>query len=155
MLRALRALRGSIPRPPARIARLVVPILFLPPVMAYRNFTDRDGTQWQVWDTVPGKQVRHSLAGGWLTFECEAEKRRLAPIPFYWVKAPDDELERMLHDAKVVPKRSVDIRPHMDEPELDTDAPLADVSPPRETPEGRTPRRERDEGQPDDERAEP
>ena len=111
--------------------------------MAYRTFTDRDGTEWQVWDTVPGKQVRHSLAGGWLTFESELEKRRLAPIPLYWVKAPEDELERMLETAKVVPKRSVDIKPHLDEPELDTDAPLADLSPPRETPEGRTSREPR------------
>ena len=111
--------------------------------MAYRTFTDHDGTAWQVWDTVPGKQVRHSLAGGWLTFESELEKRRLAPIPLYWVKAPDEELERMLGTAKVVPKRSLDMKPHLDEPELDTDAPLADLSPPRETPEGGRPREPR------------
>ena len=123
--------------------------------MAYRSFTDHDGTEWQVWDTVPGKQVRHSLAGGWLTFECEAEKRRLAPIPLYWVNAPDEELERMLQGAKVVPKRSVDIKPHLDELDADAESSLADVSPPRETPEGRTPRRERDASEGDDERVEP
>ena len=73
--------------------------------MALRTFTDRNGTEWRVWDITPGKEVRHSLAGGWLTFESEAAKRRLAPIPLYWVHAEDAELERLLADAKDVSRR--------------------------------------------------
>ena len=73
--------------------------------MAYRTFTDKTGTEWQVWDIVPGKEVRHSLAGGWLTFESATEKRRLAPIPLYWVHTEDAELERLLQEAKPVPRR--------------------------------------------------
>ena len=76
--------------------------------MALRNFTDRTGTQWRVWDIVPGKEVRQSLAGGWLTFESDTAKRRLAPIPLYWVHADDAELERMLADAREVPRRDTD-----------------------------------------------
>ena len=73
--------------------------------MAYRSFTDRDGTQWQVWDVVPSSTVRHTLSGGWLTFESETEKRRLAPVPLYWVSADDAELERLMRAAAVVPRR--------------------------------------------------
>jgi hypothetical protein len=72
--------------------------------MAHRTFTDRNGTEWQVWDIVPGTKVRHSLAGGWLTFESATEKRRLAPIPLYWVHAEDAELARLLDEAKVAPR---------------------------------------------------
>lgn len=74
--------------------------------MPHRTFTDHDGVEWQVWDIVPGKRVRHSLAGGWLTFESATEKRRLAPIPFYWVHADDAELERLLATANPVPRRT-------------------------------------------------
>ena len=73
--------------------------------MSYRTFTDSTGTEWQVWDIVPGKRVRHTLAEGWLTFESATEKRRLAPIPLYWVSADDAELERMLKKAAPVPQR--------------------------------------------------
>lgn len=75
--------------------------------MAYRSFTDRDGTEWQVWDVVPSSTVRHTLSGGWLTFESEAEKRRLAPVPLYWVSADDAELERLMRTATVVPRREI------------------------------------------------
>ena len=75
--------------------------------MAYRSFTDRDGILWQVWDVVPSSTVRHTLSGGWLTFESDAEKRRLAPVPLYWVSADDAELERLMRSASVVPKREI------------------------------------------------
>ena len=73
--------------------------------MAYRNFTDRNGTEWEVWDVLPNSTVRHTLSGGWLTFETAGEKRRLAPVPLYWVSAEDAELERLMHTATVVPRR--------------------------------------------------
>jgi hypothetical protein len=39
------------------------------------------------------------LAAGWLTFECPTEKRRLAPIPQFWERLPEPELERLCGQA--------------------------------------------------------
>ena len=85
--------------------------------MAYRSFTDRDGTVWQVWDVVPSSTVRHTLSGGWLTFESETEKRRLAPVPLYWVSADDAELERLMRSATAVAKREIGGAPDAEPPE--------------------------------------
>ncbi|HJR65206.1 MAG TPA: hypothetical protein VJ802_02170 [Gemmatimonadaceae bacterium] len=57
--------------------------------MAYREFVDNAGTMWRVWDTYPVaantlRTVSPSFAGGWLTFESDTERRRLAPIPAGW-----------------------------------------------------------------------
>jgi hypothetical protein len=56
--------------------------------MAYREITDGDGRLWRVWDTYPqtgGRGVvSDEYAEGWLTFETENEKRRLAPVPTGW-----------------------------------------------------------------------
>lgn len=65
-----------------------------------REFKDANGTHWRVWDVYPysGSSSRSStdpagtfsafpsreLSEGWLVFECEKEKRRLAPIPPEW-----------------------------------------------------------------------
>jgi hypothetical protein len=75
-----------------------------PGAVALRTFTDSSGITWTVWDTVrtSDNPVRETLAGGWLTFESPNEKRRLAPVPFYWAKAPDGELEQLLARAKPV-----------------------------------------------------
>jgi hypothetical protein len=70
--------------------------------MPLRQFTDSRGVEWQVWDTLPEKIVSNTLEGGWLTFQSQAEKRRLAPIPLYWAKAPDDELRTLLDRARPV-----------------------------------------------------
>ena len=64
--------------------------------MALRTFRDADGSLWQAWDTLPEKIVSNTLEGGWLTFQREGEKRRLAPIPLYWANASDDELRVLL-----------------------------------------------------------
>lgn len=73
--------------------------------MSYRTFTDANGVEWQAWDVFPNTDVRHTLQGGWLTFQSAGEKRRLAPVPLYWVSADDDELRRLLGNAKPVPER--------------------------------------------------
>ena len=70
--------------------------------MPLRHFTDPRGVDWQVWDTLPEKIVSNTLEGGWLTFQSENEKRRLAPIPLYWANAPDEELRGLLARARVV-----------------------------------------------------
>jgi hypothetical protein len=58
-------------------------------VVGYREFVDDTGTMWRVWDTYPAaasalRRVSPTYAEGWLTFECEVERRRLAPIPPEW-----------------------------------------------------------------------
>ena len=63
--------------------------------MAYREFVDDAGTMWRVWDTFPAaasalRRVSPTYAEGWLTFECEVERRRLAPIPPEWEIASRD-----------------------------------------------------------------
>jgi hypothetical protein len=70
--------------------------------MPLRQFTDARGVSWQVWDTLPEKIVSNTLEGGWLTFQSEGEKRRLAPIPLYWANAPEDELRALLARARPV-----------------------------------------------------
>jgi hypothetical protein len=63
--------------------------------VGYREFVDDAGTFWRVWDTHPVAEstlrtVSPSYAGGWLTFECDAERRRLAPVPPEWEFASRD-----------------------------------------------------------------
>ena len=63
--------------------------------MSSRAFRDRNGVEWRVWSTIPSNP--HTLGGefgqGWLTFESEVGRRRLAPIPAGWEDAPDSRLE--------------------------------------------------------------
>ena len=73
--------------------------------MAHRIFIDPDGREWQVWDVVPKTPVGATLAGGWLAFQSEAEKRRLTPIPLYWVHASEGELLRLLDQARPVTRK--------------------------------------------------
>ena len=70
--------------------------------MAYREFTDGVGTQWRAWDTYPGSaaNVRPGFEGGWLGFESDDERRRLAPVPPSWEDASEDELREMLIRAQ-------------------------------------------------------
>jgi hypothetical protein len=96
--------------------------------MAHREFTDTRGVRWQVWDVIPQtverrvriasetpwpglerrvrEEPRAMLAkgheGGWLAFECAAERRRLRPIPRGWDTVSDAELERLCGEAASV-----------------------------------------------------
>ena len=80
--------------------------------MALREFTDRSGRAWTVWEMVPEKmheRMRNTLGAfevGWLVFECGpgGEKRRLSPIPSGWEEMPDGELESLCERAS--PARS-------------------------------------------------
>lgn len=98
--------------------------------MAYREFTDEGGTTWRAWDTYPGSaaNVRPGFEGGWLGFECEGERRRLAPVPDGWEEASDAELREMLARAQPNrPTRAVpaDATP-APEPAAAPDTPAAD-----------------------------
>ena len=74
--------------------------------MSYRTFLDDDGDEWQAWDVFPSSDVRRTLVGGWLTFQSEREKRRLAPVPLYWASADEAELRRLLATAKPAAERT-------------------------------------------------
>ena len=68
--------------------------------MALREFADRGGRVWRVWDTVPvSRTLRPDFLSGWLTFEQGATRRRLVPIPEGWDSLPDSELVGLLERA--------------------------------------------------------
>ena len=68
--------------------------------MPRREFTDHRGHAWRVWDTRPsGDNVRPELDAGWLIFEREAVRKRLAPIPEGWAELPDDALRLLCATA--------------------------------------------------------
>ena len=97
--------------------------------MAYREFTDDGGTVWRAWDTYPGSaaNVRPGFEGGWLGFECEAERRRLAPVPAGWEEASDVDLRAML--ARAQPNRPTRATPADDAPAAAGAPPAAEVPP--------------------------
>jgi hypothetical protein len=73
--------------------------------MAYREIADDEGAIWAVWDTHP-ESARHAavaaFAGGWLTFQSGAERRRLVPSPDGWVDASEERLRQWLASAAPV-----------------------------------------------------
>lgn len=87
--------------------------------MAYREFVDKEGTSWRAWDTRPHSavNVRAGYAGGWLSFECLVERRRLRPVPEGWTDAGEEEMWQLLAAAESVG------------PVGETRVPLRDVGP--------------------------
>ena len=72
--------------------------------MAYREFQDSAGLTWAVWETYPSRPavMDETWRGGWLTFRCDTNRRRLAPIPKGWEDAAPDRLELMCRAAEPV-----------------------------------------------------
>lgn len=63
--------------------------------MAFREFSDPEGRRWQVWDVMPPLAVgavSEDGAGGWLSFQCTAERRRLYQVPPNWDALTDAQL---------------------------------------------------------------
>ena len=79
--------------------------------MSQREFTDSKGVAWLVWSTTPtpGSVLGDEMRQGWLTFESDGERRRLAPIPRAWEEAAVDRLELYCRAAQPV-TRSTPIR---------------------------------------------
>ena len=71
-----------------------------------RTFEDGDGKTWRVWHVVPQNDVLKTsspdLARGWLCFENDGEKRRLADPPERWFDHTDVELVALLGTASPV-----------------------------------------------------
>lgn len=72
--------------------------------MPQREFTDSKGTRWLVWSTTPtqGAVLGGDMQKGWLTFESDAERRRLVPIPRDWEQAAADRMELYCRAAQPV-----------------------------------------------------
>ena len=81
-----------------------------------RGFTDSRGVEWRVWDVFPSAGTTEStadtlsrstlkdtvFASGWLCFESQSEKRRLAPIPLGWDIGGEQRLEQLRDTATPV-----------------------------------------------------
>ena len=76
--------------------------------MPIREFTDAAGVKWRGWSTVPAipTAVEEELRAGWLTFDCESGRKRLAPIPDDWVRLRPEQLEFLCLVAKEMPRRT-------------------------------------------------
>ena len=97
--------------------------------MSPREFKDEHGRRWEVWEVSPASVAREleaesnrpgadhpssdrrrdplarvtpALKGGWLAFQCDAESRRLSPIPIGWVTLSNDELAQLAKTATPV-----------------------------------------------------
>ena len=80
--------------------------------MAYKEFFDSENTRWRVWATYPtvGKILSRGFESGWLTFESQSERRRLAPIPATWESMSDAALSTMVKaatPARTTPGRGI------------------------------------------------
>ena len=104
--------------------------------MAVREFNDRQGRQWRVWDVTPESihpqtkaedYLAECFQGGWLVFEsCDGmAKRRLCPLPFGWEHRADADIEALLARAEVLRPRT-----EAREKRLDTPADVPPVVPP-------------------------
>ena len=74
-----------------------------------REFRDEAGTEWRVTLTPRGSDavsrdhyLPEAYREGWLLFESNQEKRRLAPVPSDWESMPTEELARLC--GKAVPQ---------------------------------------------------
>lgn len=76
--------------------------------MAFREFTDSKGVVWRAWDVTTaqlhpatrGEDFMGNLQDGWLAFESEGEKRRMAaPYPAAWTELPITALEELCRNA--------------------------------------------------------
>jgi hypothetical protein len=69
--------------------------------MALREFKDRSGVAWHIWETVPERTegLSSRFRHGWLTFDNGRDRRRLAPIPMNWEALSTERLGLLLRVA--------------------------------------------------------
>lgn len=75
--------------------------------MALQEFTDPEGTAWQVYEVVPQarpKLIPRGQEAGWLVFESAMHKCRIVPIPANWQIFSEADLLLLLQSATRVPK---------------------------------------------------
>ncbi len=101
--------------------------------MPHREFFDSQRVRWDVWEVIPEAaerrlapdrriaareaddrrqhpqpryRVGEQMVHGWLCFESDTEKRRLAPIPSSWSALGDGDLERLCSTAVRAPRKT-------------------------------------------------
>lgn len=101
-----------------------------------RDFKDKRGVDWLVWDVYPSSRSpleprisdpgaalpNRELAEGWLCFESSSEKRRVAPIPPGWELWDPDKLEKLCATAGYISRASREARGPDSDPPLDAEA---------------------------------
>jgi len=75
-----------------------------------REFTDRSGVHWTAFDVHPSAadartSIREQYRNGWLTFDSNAETRRIAPVPQDWRTMSDDQLVSLCERAEPARRR--------------------------------------------------
>jgi hypothetical protein len=65
----------------------------------------RSGEERRIGERDTRASVAAEFAGGWLCFETEGEKRRLAPVPDAWDRADDETIEQWCCVAKPAARR--------------------------------------------------
>ena len=82
--------------------------------MGLREFRDKKGVQWKVWNVTPDSLDKRTTAedymrewqDGWLCFESSDHRRRLASYPSTWEDLPDTDLQQLLDRSQVVRRRA-------------------------------------------------
>ena len=80
--------------------------------MSIRVVTDQGGTEWQVFEVYPSSErssrahVPLNFREGWLCFQSQYERRRLAPIPPGWRLWDDGALLLALRQCTGVRRRT-------------------------------------------------
>jgi hypothetical protein len=73
-----------------------------------RTVTDTQGRNWRIWHVVPQSavliQTSPQMSQGWLCFESDGDKRRMAQPPENWAALTDAELLELLSGASEVKK---------------------------------------------------
>lgn len=68
-----------------------------------RTVSDTEGRVWRVWHVVPQSavllQTQPRMSRGWLCFESDGDKRRLAEPPGNWAAMSDGELLALMGRA--------------------------------------------------------
>lgn len=81
--------------------------------MAVRDFVDLKGVKWKVWPVTPtslqpvtaAEDYLGDYGDGWLCFECNTERRRLAKYPKNWDTLSDNGLLQLLKTAAPAPMK--------------------------------------------------
>jgi hypothetical protein len=81
--------------------------------MPLREFADGRGEVWRVWSVTIDQAYVHDLreaylgelSQGWLCFESNAERRRLASFPDDWHLMTEGQLSVLLDRARIAPRR--------------------------------------------------
>jgi len=93
----------------ARPRRRLIELDAITDIMALRTYSDRSGSDWNVWDVQPpaSEHVQEPLREGWLCFQRPGGGDRyrlpMSDVPPMWEELPDERLELMRRMAALGP----------------------------------------------------